>query len=298
MNDLISGLLIQSLIFSIMVMGVYITYKILDFPDLSADGTFTLGASITANTLAMGINPIITVLLSFVGGFIAGSVTGFLNVKLKITNLLSGILVMVSLYSINLRIMGRANIALFNYDNLFEQNPLFISIMLTLIIAIFFTLFFKTKLGYLIKACGNNETMVSSLSRNPNQIKVLALCISNGLIALSGSLMAYYQGFSDINMGTGIIVIGLASIIMGLSLKQKIKSLNIALLCFIGSFLYRGSLLIALRAGFNPSDLKLISCIIVVIALSSPNFKFKKKNSLNKKLKTSPSLIKNTKEVA
>lgn len=272
MNDFILGILLQSFIFSIMVMGVYITYKLLDFPDLSVDGTFTLGASISAALITRGINPLVALLLSVLGGALAGAMTGVLNVRLKIKDLLSGILIMLGLYSINLRItMGKANLPMFNNSTIFSESNmssgLFIALGFSLICAILFTVFFKTKLGYLLRATGNNEGMVISLGINTGSIRILGLALSNGLVALSGSIFAQYQGYSDINMGTGTIVTGLASIIMAHSIFKNMRLISPSFLCIIGTFLYRASISLSLKIGFNPSDLKLVSCIIVIIAL-------------------------------
>lgn len=281
MNSFLLGIIQQSLIFSIMVMGVYITYKLLDFPDLSADGTFTLGASVSALLITKGINPFVSLIIAVVAGAIAGTCTGLLNVKLKITNLLSGILVMISLYSINLRIMTKANLPLFNYTTMFDDNnTMIIALIFTFITAILFTVFFKTKLGYLIKATGSNENMVVSLGINTGTIKILALSLSNALIALSGAILAQYQGFSDINMGAGTIIMGLASIILADSIFRNLPIFNASIICIVGTILYRASISLSLKLGFNPSDLKLISCIIVILALSIGHSKFSFK-SLN-----------------
>ncbi len=272
MNDFILGILLQSFMFSIMVMGVYITYKFLDFPDLSVDGTFTLGASVSAALITKGFNPFVAILFSVIGGALAGTMTGVLNVKLKIKDLLSGILVMLGLYSINLRItMGKANLPMFNNSTIFSDGSmasnLFIALGLSFICAIVFTIFFKTKLGYLLKATGNNEAMVISLGINTGNIRILGLALSIALVALSGSIFAQYQGYSDINMGAGTIVIGLASIIMAHSIFKNVKLISPSFLCIIGAFLYRASISLSLKLGFNPSDLKLISCVIVILAL-------------------------------
>jgi len=284
MNSFLLGIIQQSLIFSIMVMGVYITYKLLDFPDLSADGTFTLGASVSALLITKGINPFLSLIIAIVAGAIAGTCTGLLNVKLKITNLLSGILVMIGLYSINLRIMTKANLPLFNYKTMFDNNnTLIIALIFTFITAVLFTVFFKTKLGYLIKATGSNENMVVSLGINTGTIKILALSLSNALIALSGAILAQYQGFSDINMGAGTVIMGLASIIIADSIFRSLPVFNASIICIVGTVLYRASISLSLKLGFNPSDLKLISCIIVIFALSVGNSKFSFK-SLNLKL--------------
>lgn len=285
MDGFLLSILQQSFIFSIMVMGVYITYRILNFADLSADGSFTLGASISAAFIIKGVNPYISLMFAMLAGGLAGSITGFLNVRLGIKDILSGILVMVGLYSINLRVMGVSNVSLFNYETIFSNgNSILINLIILILCAVLFTLFFKTKLGYVIKGTGDNENMVISLGINTGKIKILALSISNGMIALSGGILAQYQGFSDINMGTGTVVMGLASIVLAYSIFKNIPFLNASILCIIGTFLYRTSIALSLKLGFNPSDLKLISAIIVIIALAFGNesislkksFKFRK----------------------
>ena len=223
MDGFLLSILQQSFIFSIMVMGVYITYKILNFPDLSADGSFTLGASVSAALIIKGVNPYISLVIAMLAGGVAGAMTGFLNVKLKIKDILSGILVMVGLSSINLRIMGVSNVSLFNYETIFSNgNIMFINFFILILSAVLFTLFFKTKLGYVMKGTGDNENMIISLGLDTGKIKILALSISNGMIALSGGILAQYQGFSDINMGTGTVVMGLASIVLAYSIFRNI----------------------------------------------------------------------------
>lgn len=268
--DFLVSILEQGLIFGIMVLGVYITYKLLDFPDLSVDGTFPLGASITASALLLGINPWLATFLAFIGGGIGGLITGFLHVKLKITNLLSGILVMTGIYSINLRVMGRANIALFQQKTIFATG---ISALLTLgilvlIIKVILDLFLKTKLGFLLNAIGDNPVLVSSLGLDVGKIKFLGLALSNGLVAMSGSIMAQYQGFSDVGMGTGVIVMGLASIIIGEMVFKRVPFVLTTTIALLGSILYKGCTAIALRMGLPTTDLRLITAIIVVAILS------------------------------
>ncbi|MBW4828189.1 MAG: ABC transporter permease [Clostridiaceae bacterium] len=284
MDGFLLSILQQSFIFSIMVMGVYITYKILNFPDLSADGSFTLGASVSAALIIKGVNPYISLVIAMLAGGVAGAITGFLNVKLKIKDILSGILVMVGLYSINLRIMGVSNVSLFNYETIFSNgNIMIINLIILILSAVLFTLFFKTKLGYVMKGTGDNENMIISLGLDTGKIKILALSISNGMIALSGGILAQYQGFSDINMGTGTVVMGLASIVLAYSIFRNIHFLNASVLCIIGTFLYRTSIALSLKLGFNPSDLKLISAIIVVIALTFGNESISLKKSFKLK---------------
>ena len=220
----------QGLLFALVAMGVHITYKILDFPDLSVDGTLPLGASISAAMLVHGINPWVTILVATLGGACAGAITGFLHVKLKISNLMSGILVMMGLYSINLRIMGKSNIPLFNTNYIFKNpaiNSIFIILAIVILVKIILDLFLKTKTGFLLVAVGDNEQVVSSLGVNKNIVKVLGLSISNALVALSGALTAQNQGFSDITMGTGIVVMGLAAVIIGTSIFGKLSMIKV-----------------------------------------------------------------------
>lgn len=260
----------QGLIFSIMVLGVYITYKILDFPDLSVDGSFPLGAAVTAGCLISGINPYMACVFSLIIGMMAGAITGLLHVKLKITNLLSGILVMIGLYSINLRIMGKANVPFFNKNTIFIEgvHPLVVITIFVLIVKIALDLFLNSKLGFILKATGDNPQLVTSLGIDKGLIKILGLSIANGLVALSGSMMAQYQRFSDVGMGTGIIVMGLASIIIGETMFKRISALKMTAIAILGSILYKTCTGFALKLGFPPTDLKLITSIIVVIALS------------------------------
>jgi len=267
------GTIEQGLIYGIMALGVYITFKILDFPDLSVDGTFTLGAAVAASALTSNVNSYIACLLAFIMGNIGGGLTGFLHVKLKITNILSGILVMVGLYSINLRIMGRANVPLFQNKSIFTAPlpKLAIILMFAICLKIILDWFLKTKYGFLIKATGSNERMVIALGKDTGKIKIVALMLANGLVALSGAILAQYQQFSDIGMGTGTVVMGLASIILGETLFKRISFINSTTTALIGAVLYRGSITIALRLGLNPNDLKLITAIIVVITLSASN---------------------------
>ncbi|SFB02942.1 ABC transporter permease [Clostridium frigidicarnis] len=283
MTDILLNILEQGLIFGIMTLGIYITYEMLDFPDLSVDGTFALGAALSAVSLINGFNPFISLLLAMVGGAVAGGITGILNVKLKITNILSGILVMIGLYSINLRIMGKANLPLFNQNTIFKSsiNPVIILGALCVITKVALDLFFKTKMGFILKGSGDNSQMVTSLGVDVGKIKILGLMLSNSIVALSGGIMAQYQKFSDVSMGTGTIVIGLASLIIGKSIFKKVK-FNVTTVAILGSILYKLSIAVALKLGFPPTDLKLITCVIVVLALTlnknSISFKFRSLN--------------------
>ncbi|GAA0114928.1 ABC transporter permease [Clostridium senegalense] len=279
------GTLEQGLIFAIGALGVYITYTILDFPDLSVDGTFSLGAAITASLILKGTNPILALVVAFIGGAIGGLVTGILHVKLKITNLLSGILVMIGLYSINLRVMGKANLPMMNKDNIFSSDiPMVMILVLIVLVSKFLMdVLFKTKFGFILRATGDNDTLVTSLGVNKGTMKVIGLMLSNGFVALSGAIMAQYQRFSDISMGTGFIVIALASIILGQSVFNNCKFIKGTTIVIIGAFLYKLSVGIALNLGLPPTDLKLITSIIVVIAIVMNNSNMLNKFSLRKR---------------
>lgn len=274
MNGIIS-VLTQSLILSIMALGIYITYKILDFPDLSVDGSFTLGASVVAVSLSNGINPLFATFLTIFVGLISGFITGVLHIKLKISNLLSGILVMGMLYSINLRIMGKSNIPLFSYNHLFNTkiSPIILALILVIACKICLDLFLKTNLGYSLKGVGDNPQMIKSLGINIGNISILGLMISNALVSLSGGLMAQFQGFADINMGIGTLVLGIASIIIGLSIFSKLTKLKPTTLIILGSSIYQFTIYLAINFGLSPNDLKLTTCLVIILFLSLANFK-------------------------
>ena len=283
--NLIIDAIEEGLLFSIVSMGVYITYKILDFPDLSVDGTYPLGAAITAVLLINGVNPWLAIIISAVGGAIAGGTTAFLHVKLKISNLMSGILVMIALYSVNLRVMGKSNTPLFSTKTIFKNTNLksiFIIIIMVVICKFIIDTFLKTKRGFLLIAVGDNEQVVSSLGINKNGVKVLGLMISNGLVGMAGAIQAQKYGYADVTMGQGIVVMGLATVVIGITIFGKLSLLKCTTLSILGAIIYKVAIAIALRVNFNPNDLKLITAIIVIIALASNNgiFKFK-----NKKIK-------------
>ena len=259
----------QSLIFAIMVLGVYISFRILNFPDMTVDGTFPLGAAISAKLLTLGVNPYLTLLVALVAGAVAGAITGLIHVKLKVKDLLAGILVMTALYSVNLRVMGKSNIPLFEEDNIFNTEY---SMMITIVVLILISKFLldyllKTKFGFALKALGDNENLIVSLGLNEEKYKIYGLMIANAFVAFSGAVLAQYQGFADVGMGTGIIVIGLASIIIGDTLFGKRRRLAGTTIVIIGSILYRGVIAVTLSMGMDASDLKLITSVIVIIIL-------------------------------
>lgn len=276
------GTLEQSLIFAIMVMGVYISFRILDFPDMTVDGSFPLGASIVASCLVKGMNPVLALLLAIVGGSIAGFITGYINVKYKIANLLAGIIVMTGLYSINIKIMGRSNISLFTVNHLFTLhiNKLLLISIIVIICKLSLDFLFKTKFGFILKALGDNETLVETLGVDKSKLKIYGLVISNGIVALSGGLYAQYQGFADVGMGTGTIVTGLASIIIGETIIKNRRKFALTTTVIVGTIIYKVIITLALKIGFNASDLKLISAIIVVVILALKNNKMLKKGGI------------------
>ena len=266
---MLQAMIEQSLIFAIMVLGVYISFRILNFPDMTVDGTFPLGAAISAKLLTLGVNPYLTLLVALVAGAVAGAVTGLIHVKLKVKDLLAGILVMTALYSVNLRVMGKSNIPLFEEDNIFNTEY---SMMITIVVLILISKFLldyllKTKFGFALKALGDNENLIISLGLNEEKYKIYGLMIANAFVAFSGAILAQYQGFADVGMGTGIIVIGLASIIIGDTLFGKRRKLAGTTIVIIGSILYRGVIAVTLSMGMDASDLKLITSVIVIVIL-------------------------------
>jgi putative ABC transport system permease protein len=284
MNELIISTLSQGLIFAIAALGIYITFRILDFPDLSVDGTFTTGAAICAVAIKSGIHPLLAVVMAVAGGMLAGVCTGMLHVKLGITNILSGIIVMIGLYSINLRIMGKSNMHLFDVNHMFtgasSTQKLMIILFFVVLLKGGMDIFFKTQKGYVLKALGENEKFVVSLGFDSGKYKILGLILANGCVALSGGLYAQYQGFADVGMGTGLIVSGLASIVIGEILLGKITVLKVTTLAVSGSLIYRGILSTALKMGLNASDLKLITALIMIVILSGVVDKFADKFKL------------------
>ena len=269
----------QSLIFAIMVLGVYISFRILNFPDMTVDGTFPLGAAISAKLLTLGVNPYLTLLVVLIAGATAGAITGLIHAKLKVKDLLAGILVMTALYSVNLRVMGKSNIPLFEEDNIFNTEY---SMMITIVVLILISKFLldyllKTKFGFALKALGDNENLIVSLGLNEEKYKIYGLMIANAFVAVSGAVLAQYQGFADVGMGTGIIVIGLASIIIGDTLFGKRRRLAGTTIVIIGSILYRGVIAVTLSMGMDASDLKLITSVIVIVILWIQNQKDKRR---------------------
>lgn len=273
----------QGIAFSLLAMGVYLTFRILDFPDLTVEGSFPLGAAVVAKSIVLGVNPFLATLLAFIAGGIAGIITGVINTKLKIAGLLAGILTMTSLYSLNLRIMGRSNIPLLREPTIIRIieewgiSSRFVAlitfILIVLLVKALIDYFLYTEVGMAIRATGDNPVMIESLGVNTDYIKILGLSMANGLVALSGALVAQYQGFTDVGMGIGMIVIGLASVIIG---EVVIRTSRIPLATIgviIGSIIYRLAIAIALQLGFAPTDLKIVTAILVIMALGAPSLR-------------------------
>lgn len=281
MEQLIIGVFEQGFIYAVMALGVYITYKILDFPDLSVDSTFPLGAAITTVLLMNGFHPILSLILSTAAGAAAGALTGIIHVKFKVRDLLSGIIMMTGLYTINLRITGgSANVPLFNYQTIFNNDfvnglfpealapykTLIIIAVIMLIAKLLLDLYLKTKSGYLLRAVGDNERIVTSLAKDSGFVKIVGLSIANGLVALAGSVMCQQQRFFEISMGTGTIVIGLASVIIGTNIfKGNILKATTAVI--IGSVIYKACVAAAIEIGLDSQDLKLITAILFLVIL-------------------------------
>jgi len=281
----------QGLAYGLVALGIVITFRILSFPDLTVDGSFPLGAAVVARLIVEGVPPTYGILLAIVAGFVAGCCTGVLYTKLKINSLLAGILMMTVLYSVNLRIMGKSNIQLLTVSTFLtplESLPVnrFIPIIAFFLVVSFgmkilTDLFMHTQLGFAMRATGDNEQMIRALGVNTDNTTILGLGISNAFVALSGALVAEDQGFSDVGMGIGMIVAGLASIIIGEALLGKHTVQRMTLAALIGSFLYKEIISIGLRLGLAPTDLKLATGIMVILALGIPALKKEKEGKLH-----------------
>jgi putative ABC transport system permease protein len=281
----------QGFAFALVALGIVISFRILAFPDLTVDGSFVLGAAVVSRLITDGWHPLIGVLMAIMAGFTAGCCTGLLNTRLKINSLLAGILMMIILYSVNLRIMGRSNIQLLTVKTLLtplenlEVNR-FIPIILffvavTFLVKLLTDLFLHTQMGLAMRATGDNEQMIRTLGANTNNMTVFGLGLSNAFVALSGSLVAQDQGFSDVGMGIGMIVAGLAAIIIGETLIGKKTVERITLASIVGSVIYRFIIAVGLRLGLAPTDLKMATGVMVIIALGLPAMKKGKREKLH-----------------
>ncbi len=278
---LILSVLEQGMIYAIMALGIYITYKILDFPDLTVDGSFPLGAAITAILISKDVNPLFTILASLAAGAVAGCLTGLIHVKLKVRDLLSGIIMMTALYTINLRITGKkANLPIYNkvtiLDNALEEQripdslPDYTTVMviflLVVAVKVILDWYLRTKSGFLLQAVGDNDTLVTSLGVDKGRIKILGLSIANALVALAGCIFAQQQRYFDVSMGTGTMVIGLASVIIGTSLFKKVTFLRVTTSVILGSILYKTCVAIAIHY-MKSVDLKLVTAVLFLVIL-------------------------------
>jgi putative tryptophan/tyrosine transport system permease protein len=294
---LLIGSFTIGLILSLLALGVFISFRVFHIADVTAEGSITLGASIAATALVSGVNPVVATTAGFLGGMIAGATTGILHTKFKIHSLLSGILVMTALYSINLHVMGRSNVPLVSertlstyaetlgqrlgsgvssinvlgWDvTLHDASVLSLMLLISIFVGSVLYVFFRTNLGTAMRATGDNDQMIRALGVSVSRMIILGLALSNGLIALSGALLAQYQGFADVQMGIGMVVWGLASVIIGETLVGT-GSFGLAVTgAVMGSVLFRLLVAIALRWGLNPNDLKLITAIFVLLSLVLP----------------------------
>ena len=280
--NLLSVSLYEGLAYGFVTLGVYITFRVLAFPDLTVDGSFPLGGAVAATLIVGGVNPWLATLVAFIAGICAGLITSLLNTKLRINALLAGILMMVSLYSINLAIMGRSNVSVLREATVFKQTARLFGIEPTTTLSIIFMVvlaivilgilnwFLRTEIGLALRATGDNGQMVRGLGVSTDMTTIIGVSLSNGLVALAGGLIAQKQGFSDVGMGIGMIVMGLASVIIGERLFRPRGITTILFAVIGGSLVYRLFLGIALRLGLPPNNLKLITALLVIIALAIP----------------------------
>ena len=282
------GALEQGFVFGLMALGVYLTFRVLDFPDLSVDGTLPLGAAVCATLISMGVDPYMGVGAAFIAGMVAGAFTGFLSVKLRILNLLAGILTMIALYSVNIRIMGSPNLTLLNQATVFDRFkdlgvpsfmiPMFVCLAVLIMCKILLDLFLHTSFGLALRAAGDNPDMVAAQGVNAGNAVIVGVALSNGMVAMSGALVAQSQGSADVGMGVGTIIAGLASVIIGEAFLGRRSVFMATLGVVIGSVIYRLAIAAALSFRFGdfsltPSDLNLMTAVLVIIALTFPKIR-------------------------
>lgn len=284
--NVIIGVLEQGFIYGIVALGIYITYQILDFPDLTVDGSFPLGAAVSAVMIVNGQNPYLALVASFAAGTLAGICTGIIHVKFKVRDLLSGIIMMTGLYSINLNIAGKANVTFFKQDTIFENGfydrlipegaksfqTVIMALVLAFLMKFLLDAYLKTKSGYLLRAAGDNATLVTSLAKDQGMVKIVGLAIANGLVALGGGIMAQEQRFFDISMGTGTMVLGLASVIMGTKLLKNVSFVKPTTAVLFGSIVYKACVALALSfglqaLGLETRDMKLVMAVLFLVIL-------------------------------
>ncbi len=288
MNVLI-GIFEEGLIYAILALGVLITYRVLDFPDLTVDSSFPLGAAVSAILTVKGMNPVLTLVVATLAGGLAGLVTGLIHVKCKVRDLLSGIIVMTGLYSVNLRIAGRANLPFFNMDTLFDNafvdsfpsvlqpwSKVIVVLVIVLIVKILLDLFMNTKAGFLLRAVGDNRAVVTTLACDDGLIKIEGLIIANMLVALAGAVMAQKNRVFEVSMGTGSMVFGLAAVIIGVNIFKNRQKVNSSTAAIVGSIIYKACVAFALSLGLMPQDLKLITAVLFLLILVIGGAKKKK----------------------
>lgn len=278
----VQGAISQGVLWGLMTLGVYITFKILNFADMSVDGSFALGGAVSAILIVKGMNPWLSLIPAVLMGMLAGGVTGVLHTKIKIPEILAGILTMIALYSINIRIMGQANTSLLGEDTVITSLSgisrastntlaLVIGIIVSVLVIVILYWFFGTEVGSALRATGNNEYMVRALGANTDTMKIIGLMLGNGLVALSGAFVAQSQGYADVGMGQGTIVIGLASIIIGEVVFGNRFNFAYKLAAVVGgSIIYRIIIAVVLQLGMKSTDLKLLTAVIVAFALAMP----------------------------
>lgn len=291
--NILIGITEQGLIYAILALGVYMSYKILNFPDLSVDGTFAFGGAVAAAFISRGANPWLTLLLAFLCGSLCGIIVGIMHVKFKITDLLCGIIMMTGLYSINLRIAGSSLLSIGNKTLIFNGNfagiidkytklpVLIIVLILVIIVKIALDLYMKTKSGMLLKAVGDNKKLIEGLGENPDLYKIIGLALGNGLAALAGSILCQQQKCFEINMGVGMMVMAIASLIIGVSIFKRVKIMADTTKVIIGSIIYKACVSAALNFGLKPDDLKLVMALLFFVILVANNFGREKDAELN-----------------
>lgn len=288
--NIITGALEQGLIYGILALGLLITYRILDFPDLTVDSSFPLGAAITALMTVNGYPPVLSLFAAAAAGAVAGLVTGLIHVRCHVRDLLSGIITMTGLYSINLRIAGKANLPFFANATLFKNpftkslpawiapySTLIIILLIVLIAKLLLDWYLKTKAGFLLRAAGDNASVVTTLARDVGTTKIIGLMIANALVALSGAVMAQHQRSFDISMGTGTMVTGLASVIIGANLFKNLGWMKSTTMVIIGSVLYKLCVSAAISCGLEAQDMKLITAVLFLLILIFAQTQFKRK---------------------
>lgn len=286
MIDLLLPTVSQGLLWSLLALGVYITFRVLDIADLTVEGSFPLGASVAVTLLVKDVNPVTAILAAALAGGLAGVVTGLLHTKLRIPALLAGILTMIALYSVNLRIMGKANVSLLGKETAFtllesalgvaySQAVLLVGVLACVLFSVLMYWFFGTEIGAAIRATGYNPQMIRAQGVDTNIMLLIGLFFSNALVAVAGALVAQSNGFADVGMGVGTIVIGLASVIIGEVLFGTRSFKNSLVSVVLGSIVYRLVIAIVLQMGMPPNDLKLFTAVLVAIALSLPMVKGK-----------------------